>query len=51
MKNAESLVAVTHTHTHTHTHTQLNLINKLNCDKYKSILYLCNFSYIKWKIM
>jgi len=44
MKNLESLVAV-HTHRHTHTHTHGNL-NNIKGNKYKSILYLCNFSYI-----
>jgi len=27
------------------------LINNKYCNKYKNILYLCNFSYLKRKIM
>ena len=37
---AEMLGAV---HTHTHTHTS-NLINQKTNNKYRSILYLCNFA-------
>ena len=46
MKKQQALEAV-HTHTHTHTHTHGNLKNIIEINKYKSILYLHNFSSAK----